>query len=86
MYGLIWLDEAMDQLADAFVAATTKDRERIAASIESLNLLMRDDPFEVGVSRDGTFRIAFSPLVSIIFNVSKSEQLVKVILMKRYGK
>ena len=86
MYGLIWIDEAMDQLADAFVAATTKDRERIAASIESLNLLMRDDPFEVGESRDGTFRIAFSPLVSIIFNVSTSEQLVKVILMKRYGK
>lgn len=86
MYGLIWYKDAIEQLADVYVAATPKDRERISASVESLNARLREDPFDVGESRSGNHRIAFSPLVSIMFYVSKADQMVWVILMKRYGK
>lgn len=59
MFELTWSETALEQLADAYVAAGTEDRERMATAIEALNVRLRADPLAVGESRIGTFRVVF---------------------------
>jgi hypothetical protein len=79
MFDLTWEDTALNQLADAYIAASAKDRERMSAAIEALNARLRAEPLAVGESRVGAFRVVFVPLLAILFYVSESNRTVRVV-------
>jgi hypothetical protein len=82
MFDLTWENTALEQLADAYVAATTEDREQMATAIEALNVRIRSDPLAVGESRLGAYRVAFVPLLAILFHVSESDRTVRVVRLR----
>jgi ParE toxin of type II toxin-antitoxin system, parDE len=82
MFALIWLSTALDQLADAYVAANSEDRARMAAGIEALNARLRADPLSVGESRVGGFRVDFVPRLAILFHVSETDRIVRVVRLR----
>lgn len=86
MFTLIWLDRALDQLADIYVAADPAERSRMAAAVDALNARLRADPLSEGESRVGNGRITFIPLLSVAFRVSRSDQTVRVGRVQRYGR
>ncbi|MBN9121497.1 MAG: hypothetical protein J0I06_20500 [Planctomycetes bacterium] len=83
MFALVWEDTALDQLADAYVAAGSEDRAQMAAGVEALNTRLRDDPLAVGESRAGGFRIGFVPRLAILFHVSEADRTVRVVRLRR---
>lgn len=82
MFELTWSNTSLDQLADSYVAATTEERQRMAAAIESLNTRLRADPLAVGESRVGAFRVAFVPHLAILFHVSEAHRTVRVVRLR----
>lgn len=53
MYGLTWTVDAIDALADIYLAATVAERERMSPGVEALNARLRTNP-GVEVSRGTT--------------------------------
>jgi plasmid stabilization system protein ParE len=82
MFALIWSNTALDQLADAYVAADPVEREQMAAGIESLNTRLRDDPLAVGESRVGAYRVEFVPRFAVLFHVSEADRIVRVVRLR----
>jgi hypothetical protein len=75
VFTLIWLDRALDQLADIYVAA-----------VDALNARLRADPLSEGESRGGDRCLTFIPLLSVGFRVSLSDRTVRVGRVQRYGR
>lgn len=86
MYDVIWRTVMLDRLADLYVAAGVSDRERMARGVEGLNYRLAREPLDVGESRDGIFRIAFPPLLVVLFEVDEAKRVVRVVSVRRYGK
>jgi len=82
----MWLDFALDQLADAWVAATPDERLRMEIGIETLNRHLAVDPTEIGESREAGVRFAFIPLLCVRFRILVPERIVRVIGISRYGR
>lgn len=72
-----WHDDALDQLADIWVAATTADRERIERAVTEINRALESGPQFLGESRGGSDRAWFHPPLVIRFRVLPN-QPVKV--------
>jgi hypothetical protein len=85
MFAVIWLNSALDQLADVYVAAAPAERQRIAAGVEALNARLAADPLSVGESRVGGNRITSPPLLAVGFHVSVADRVVRIRLVRRYG-
>lgn len=83
MFALVWENTALDQLAEAYVAADSAVRAQMAASVEALNTNLRDDPLAVGESRIGGFRVTFVPRLAVLFHVSEVDQTVRVVRLRR---
>jgi hypothetical protein len=82
MFTLTWENTALDQLADAYVAADSDERARMAAAVDALNVRLRTDPMSVGESRVGAFRVEFVPRLAILFHVSESDGTVRVVRLR----
>lgn len=85
MYAVIWKTFLLDRLADIYVLAGPGERTRIAVGLTSFNDRLAIDPFEVGESRDGGYRVAFPPLLQVSFHVDKASYRVRVTDIIRYG-
>jgi plasmid stabilization system protein ParE len=83
MFDLTWEDTALNQLADAYVAADPEERERMAAGVEALNTRLRADPLAVGESRTGGFRMVFVSRVAVLFHVSEANHTVRVVRVRQ---
>ena len=86
MYAVIWLDSVLDKLAEIYVNADTAERNRMAVGIDTLNRLLSDRPLEMGESRGGTVRIAFSDLLAVRFRVDSDARIVRVVGVGRIGR
>ena len=86
MYTVIWLDAALDDLADLYVAADPANRERMAAGLVRLNRRLADHPQEEGESREGSYRLAFADLLAIRFRVEFKSMAVRVTRVYPYGR
>jgi hypothetical protein len=78
MFALVWTEHALDDLADVWVAVDPPTRDRIEAAINRLNADLRDDPNEVGESRDNKRRIAFAGPLVVVFQVNDVARVVRV--------
>jgi hypothetical protein len=79
MFALIWRDAALDELADAWVAADPSTRDEIERVVKGLNRRLGNDPLQVGESRFGGYRVAIEAPVAIVFHVDASDQVVHVV-------
>jgi hypothetical protein len=86
VFALIWLDAVLDELAELYVAADPADRARMAAAVEALNARLLADPLAEGESREGNLRITFIPLLAVTFHVSRSDHVVHVIGIQKFGR
>ena len=85
MFESFWLESALDRLAIIYVAADTPDRARLAEGVERLNNRLASDPLDVGESRAGGFRVAFTPLLMVYFHVDEMKRRVRVTDVIPYG-
>jgi hypothetical protein len=86
MYTVMWLESALDKLAEIYVAAEANERERISSGVERLNQRLAESPLEVGESRGGSLRMAFLHLLAVRFRVDEATLSVRVIAVGRYGR
>lgn len=86
MFALIWTERALDQLADVYVAVAQDERDRIAAAVDSFNQRLQSDPLSEGESRSNGFRIAFLPLIAVMFRVSEADGVAHVTRVRRFGR
>lgn len=86
MFQYLWLESALDKLADIYVTLDPDERERVAAGIERFNERLASEPLDVGESRVGGFRVAFPPLLKVSFHVDAASRRVRVTDVTRYGR
>jgi hypothetical protein len=78
MYDVIWLDAALDQLADVYTAADRDTQDRIAAAVDAFNQRLARDPHNEGESRAGRYRIAFPRPLAVRFWIDDAARVVRV--------
>jgi plasmid stabilization system protein ParE len=86
MFAVVWADQALDELADIWVAATPELRDRIEASVRRLGQRLQADPTAIGESRSNNRRVAFDPPIAIIYRIDTAGRSVEVTHVWRYGK
>jgi len=77
-YTLIWRSEALDELADMWVASTPKVRTRIHTAVEYINNILQITPYQFGESREGIARVGFADLLVVFYKVNE-EALTSVV-------
>lgn len=60
MYRVIWLKDALENLADIWVHADSNTRKSITAATHSLDNNLQTDPLLQGESRSGNDRVVFA--------------------------
>jgi hypothetical protein len=86
MFEYRWLESVLDKVAEIYVALEGPDRDRMASGIEAFDARLAADPFDVGESRAGGFRVAFPPLLEVVFHIDEATRQVRVTDVARYGK
>lgn len=71
-----WTDEALDALADLYVAASISDKFAIGQTAEHINRQLADDPSEPGESRSGGRRIWHVPPLVVLYRVGPTGVVV----------
>ena len=79
MFAVIWMNLALDELADAMVKSDLSTQDLIERQILELNAQLASDPFAIGESRIGNYRVVFSDPVAILYYVSKADGIVRVV-------
>ncbi len=80
-----WSDEALEQLADIYVAADEVKRDVMARAVERFNSQLARDPHSLGESREGMGRIAFPASLQVYFYVFDARGWVYVTKVSRFG-
>lgn len=76
-YTVIWLPSAEEELAEAWLRAS--DRERLTEAAERLDRrLQRFGGSDIGESRPSGRRIIFEPPLGAMFRVNRSERVITV--------
>jgi hypothetical protein len=65
----VWLESALDQLADIWVQVDSAERTRIEAAVNRINAELARDPSGAGESRAGGNRILCSLPITVRFRV-----------------
>ena len=86
MYEVIWADEALDELADAYVRLGVPARERVAAAVQALNRLLADFPGEDSESRPDGSRVRVLMPVIVRFRIDKMAETVRVGHFRVHGR
>ena len=86
MFAVVWSQNVLVELPDAFIGAELAEQDRMASGIEALNRRLQLEPAEEGESRWNGFRVTFPQGLVVIFHVDLDEQIVHVLRVKRYGR
>jgi len=76
MNPVVWLETALDLLADIWVQATPEERDRIAAAIDRANAELADDPSGSGESRSGNDRVLCRLPIAVRFRVDPGPTVI----------
>jgi len=88
MFRVAWTQAALDELAEAWMAADSRRRAAINAAAEAAGGLLREDPESHGESRAGGRRVMFLPPLGLVFLVEprlSSVRIVHVWTFRRRG-
>ncbi len=75
-YTVVWIESAQDELADLWNRAA--NRQDIADASNTIDNLLRFNPYTYSESREGDLRIMFVPPLAVLFQISDSDCLVTV--------
>jgi len=75
----------LDRLAELYVACGEEQQARMGKGVENFNTQVAADPFAVGESRSDGLRVAFTPLLTVSFHVDRTDRVVRVTKVSRYG-
>lgn len=64
-----WQEDALDRLADIYVAAAPADRDEIGRCVEHINARLASDPGGLGESRSPGRRVWFTPPLVVVFDL-----------------
>jgi hypothetical protein len=78
MFPVVWRNAALDQLADAVVRSDLPTQDRIERSVVRINARLARDPYAVGESRPGGYRIEFEAPVGVLFLIDGATEVVIV--------
>jgi len=79
MYTVEWSQVALHRLTDLLVTLSSTDWTRVSEAVEMLDPWLRNDPLQVGESRDRTERIAFVGPLIVSFDVHHADRHVTVL-------
>ena len=86
MFAIVWVQNALDELADVFVEAELTEQDRMTSGIEALNRRLTIEPTDEGESRWNGYRVTFPHGLVVIFHVNIEDQIVHVMRVKRSGR
>lgn len=75
-YTVVWEPVAQNDLADIWVNAP--DRAAVSAASNTIDAILRIDPYSNSESRSGATRVLFVPPLAVAFDVSEPDRLVTV--------
>jgi hypothetical protein len=79
MYRVVWLQTALNELADLWTKADSEQRRSITAAVRSVDRQLEVDPEQQGESRSNDLRVFFQPPLGIVYQVDESQHLVRVL-------
>ena len=79
MFRVEWLQEAVGELAELWIAADSPGRQAITKATHALDQELQTDPFRASESRDADVRIAFSIPLAILFEADLEERIVWIL-------
>lgn len=79
-YAIIWPDSALDQLADAYLAAQADGRgSEFNQAVDAMEAALARDPAAQGESRSGPYRVVFDLPASLHYRMDEGEQAVIIL-------
>jgi hypothetical protein len=78
MFGVRWLDPAMDELAAIFAPAEPAERDRIMAAVRIIDGTLRTEGPTAGESRPWDCRVVLSPPLGVQFMMDASGTLARI--------
>jgi hypothetical protein len=79
-YAIIWPDAALEQLADAYLAAQADSRgDEFNQAVDAMEAILVRDPANQGESRSGPYRVVFDLPASLHFRVDETEHSVIIL-------
>jgi hypothetical protein len=78
MYRVIWLQEAVGNLADVWSHADSSTRKAITAAAHTLETMLQSDPLGHGESRSGNGRIMFVGPLGVYLEIEVMDRIVLV--------
>ncbi len=81
-YTVVWIPEAEAEITRLWIDG--RGRSLVAAAVDAMDRQLRDDPLEVGESRDGNRRLLIYWPLAISYVVKDADRVVQVNKVWRY--
>jgi hypothetical protein len=78
-----WTESALDLLADLFVAVDLSEQRELEKIVVRINATLAADPWELGESRSGGWRVWFVDPLMVIFHATSADGRVIVLHVAR---
>ena len=78
MHQVTWLDKAVEELANIWLAATPTERAAITNAANTIDQVLSRDPHQQGESRAGEHRIFFALPLGANFRIERHAPIVVV--------
>ena len=84
MFPVIWLQRAVNDLAEIWMHAAATGRRAITEASHAIDGALQDKPFDVSESREEDVRVMFAPPLGIFFTADFASRTVTVAHVWRY--
>jgi hypothetical protein len=84
MFQVVWLQTALDELAEAWIHADSLIRQEITRASKEIDRKLQSDPNQQGESRPQGRRVFFQYPLGVAFEVDSQRPIVRVIHAWRF--
>lgn len=79
IFRVAWLQDALDELARAWIEGDGQQRVAITAAVEAIDRVLQVDPESQGESRSGNRRILLQPPLGVVYEIVPRSASVTVV-------
>jgi hypothetical protein len=85
-YALVWPDDALDRLADAYLAARADGRgDEFNQAVGAMEAALAHDPVALGEARAGLIRVLYDLPASLLYRVDEPNRTVVILDVRYHG-
>jgi hypothetical protein len=84
MWQVEWNPDALDELANGWVRASSAQRAQITAAAAAIDRRLSEDPFADSEARAGSRRIMFCPPLTVEYRVDRDSRIVTAAHIRVY--